>query len=116
MAKTMISIRIDDDLLQWFRAVAPDGYQTRMCEVLRAFKDAQEERVQRVTGRAQQVFWQYHAQCFWNFDKDLDVTAAMLPAIRAGLRRHGGWEGSQLANELELGPGLEALEIPGLGL
>ncbi len=38
-AKTSISLRIDDDVLEWFKAQGP-GYQTRMNAVLRAFKDA----------------------------------------------------------------------------
>ncbi|MEY4629963.1 MAG: BrnA antitoxin of type toxin-antitoxin system [Pseudomonadota bacterium] len=116
MPKTLISIRIDDDILSWFREVAPDGYQTRISEVLRDFKERHEERLQRVTGRAQQIFVERHGECFWHLRKDLEVTPAMLPVIRAGLRRHGGWEGGQLANELELGPGWDALESPGRGL
>jgi uncharacterized protein (DUF4415 family) len=38
-AKTSVSLRIDADVLEWFRAQGP-GYQTRMNAVLRAFKDA----------------------------------------------------------------------------
>ncbi|MBL8527912.1 MAG: BrnA antitoxin family protein [Burkholderiales bacterium] len=38
-AKTSISLRIDEDVLEWFKAQGP-GYQTRMNAVLRAFKDA----------------------------------------------------------------------------
>jgi uncharacterized protein (DUF4415 family) len=38
-SKTSVSLRIDADVLEWFKAQGP-GYQTRMNAVLRAFKDA----------------------------------------------------------------------------
>jgi uncharacterized protein (DUF4415 family) len=38
-AKASISLRIDQDVLEWFKAQGP-GYQTRMNAVLRAFRDA----------------------------------------------------------------------------
>ena len=38
-SKTSISLRVDADVLEWFRAQGP-GYQTRINAVLRAFKDA----------------------------------------------------------------------------
>ena len=37
--KASISLRVDADVLEWFRAQGP-GYQTRINAVLRAFKDA----------------------------------------------------------------------------
>lgn len=37
--KTSISLRVDADVLAWFKARGP-GYQTRINAVLRAFKDA----------------------------------------------------------------------------
>ncbi|MCF7979978.1 MAG: BrnA antitoxin family protein [Chromatiaceae bacterium] len=37
--KTQIALRIDDDVLAWFKAQGT-GYQTRMNAVLRAFRDA----------------------------------------------------------------------------
>lgn len=37
--KASVSLRIDADVLAWFKARGP-GYQTRMNAVLRAFKDA----------------------------------------------------------------------------
>jgi uncharacterized protein (DUF4415 family) len=39
--KQAISLRIDTDILAWFREGGP-GYQTRMNAVLRAFVDAQQ--------------------------------------------------------------------------
>jgi len=41
--KQAISLRIDQDILDWFRDGGP-GYQTRMNAVLRAFVDAQHGR------------------------------------------------------------------------
>ena len=41
--KQAISLRIDQDILAWFRDHGP-GYQTRMNAVLRAFVDAQHGR------------------------------------------------------------------------
>ena len=37
--KASISLRVDADVLKWFKAQGP-GYQTRINAVLRAFKDA----------------------------------------------------------------------------
>ena len=37
--KTSISLRVDADVLEWFKAQGP-GYQTRINTVLRAFRDA----------------------------------------------------------------------------
>ena len=37
--KTAISLRLDDEVLDWFRTQGP-GYQTRMNAVLRAYMDA----------------------------------------------------------------------------
>ena len=38
-SKELISLRIDQDVLSWFKAQGP-GYQTRINSVLRAFRDA----------------------------------------------------------------------------
>ena len=38
-AKVSVSLRIDRDVLEWFKAQGP-GYQTRINAVLRAFRDA----------------------------------------------------------------------------
>jgi len=37
--KASISLRLDQDVLEWFKAQGP-GYQTRINSVLRAFRDA----------------------------------------------------------------------------
>ena len=39
IAKSAISIRLDDDILEWFKAQGK-GYQSRINAVLRAYKDA----------------------------------------------------------------------------
>ena len=38
-AKASISLRVDQDVLEWFKAQGA-GYQTRINTVLRAFRDA----------------------------------------------------------------------------
>jgi len=40
--KTSISLRVDQDVLEWFKAQGP-GYQTRINMVLRAYRDASTE-------------------------------------------------------------------------
>lgn len=37
--KTAVSLRVEQDVLEWFKAQGP-GYQTRINAVLRAFRDA----------------------------------------------------------------------------
>lgn len=38
-SKASISLRVDQDVLEWFKSQGP-GYQTRINSVLRAFRDA----------------------------------------------------------------------------
>ena len=38
-AKVAVSLRVDEDVIEWFKAQGP-GYQTRINSVLRAFRDA----------------------------------------------------------------------------
>jgi len=38
-SKVLVSLRVDQDVLIWFKAQGP-GYQTRINSVLRAFRDA----------------------------------------------------------------------------
>lgn len=102
MAKTPISIRLETDLLDWFKQVAPQGYQVMIQDVLRDYRRAREQRAQNILGRAQQIFTQYHAKCFWHLRKDLKVTWGNLSIIQDGLRKYGGLEGLRLADELDL--------------
>jgi hypothetical protein len=105
MPKTPISIRLETDLLDWFKQVAPNGYQVMIQEVLRSYRHDQEHRAQTILGRAQQIFIQYHAKCFWHMRKDLKITLDNLSIIQNGLRKYGGLEGLQLASDLELNNG-----------
>jgi uncharacterized protein (DUF4415 family) len=43
-AKASVSLRLDADVLAWFKAQGP-GYQTRINAVLRAFKEASQASV-----------------------------------------------------------------------
>jgi uncharacterized protein (DUF4415 family) len=45
-AKQMISLRLDSDILEFFRSQGK-GYQTRMNAVLRAYKEAMEKPIKR---------------------------------------------------------------------
>jgi hypothetical protein len=102
MPKTPISIRLETDLLDWFKQVAPKGYQVMIQDVLRDYQREREQRAQNIIGRAQQIFSQYHAKCFWHLRKDLKVTTENLSIIQNGLRKYGGLEGLRLAAELDL--------------
>lgn len=102
MPKTPISIRLETDLLDWFKQVAPKGYQVMIQDVLRDYQREREQRAQNIIGRAQQIFSQYHAKCFWHLRKDLKVTMENLSIIQNGLRKYGGLEGLRLAAELDL--------------
>jgi hypothetical protein len=102
VAKTPISIRLETDLIDWFKQVAPRGYQVMIQDVLRDYRRAREQREQNILGRAQQIFTQYHAKCFWHLRKDLIITVENLSMIQIGLRKYGGLEGLRLAAELDL--------------
>jgi uncharacterized protein (DUF4415 family) len=39
LAKASISLRVEQDVLEWFKSQGP-GYQTKINAVLRAFRDA----------------------------------------------------------------------------
>jgi hypothetical protein len=71
-------------------------------DVLREYRHVREHREQKIIGRAQQIFTQYHAKCFWHLRKDLNVTLENLSIIQNGLRKYGGLEGLHLAAELDL--------------
>ncbi len=102
MAKTPISIRIDTDLLDWYKRKAPQGYQIMIQHVLRDYRRTQDEQIHNILGRAQQIFIQYHAKCFWHLRKNLKITLANLSLVQHGLRKYGGMDGLRLASELEL--------------
>jgi hypothetical protein len=51
--------------------------------------------------RAQQLFKQYYASCFWHWKPDLVVNEPMIPLIVKGLCAHGGQKGMLAAAELQ---------------
>jgi hypothetical protein len=102
MSKTLISIRLDSDLLEWFKQSAPDGYQVKIHEILMDYRRQKVRRECMVLGRAQQIFSQYHAKCFWHLRKDLKIDLDNLSIVREGLKKYGGIEGIRLSAELEL--------------
>jgi len=51
--------------------------------------------------RAQELFKQNYARCFWHLKPDLIVTQDDLPIIIKGLRAHGGRSGFLAAAMLE---------------
>ena len=102
MPKTPISIRIDSDVLSWFRSSGARAYQSKINAVLRAYRDAEVAKVQIKVGRAQQIFVQYYARCFWHLKKDLQITPELIPVVQEGLRKNGGHEGLQLAETIDL--------------
>lgn len=40
--KTLLSLRVDQDVLEWFKAQGP-GYQTKMNQLLRAYMEAHQK-------------------------------------------------------------------------
>ena len=97
----MISIRIDEDILSYFRSQFPSGYQTAVSNVLRDYVTQRKRDIDFVSGRAQEIYRQFHAQCFWHLKTDLRITPQLLPIIIEGLKKNGGRRGFSLAAELE---------------
>ncbi len=104
MSKTPISIRINSELLDWFKTMAPSGYQKLICTVLEDYKHRKMIEHQKTLGRAQQIYQQFYARCFWHLKKDLEITQDLIPLIQSGLRKFGGIEGMHLASTLDLTP------------
>lgn len=100
MKKKAISIRVNPETLTWFKTARPRGYQTLMTSLLDDYVNEAKLAEQRVLGRAQELFRQFHAQCFWHYKKDLVVTKENLSLIIEGLKKHGGMKGLKLASEL----------------
>ena len=103
MKKQPISIRLDTEVIRYFREAFPSGYQRGIGEVLRLYVEGQREKDWIVVGRAQQVFLQYHASCFWHLRPDLKIALEHLPMIRERLRKYGGRAGFLLAAQLHTG-------------
>lgn len=49
---------------------------------------------------ARRAFREFHAQCFWYLQEDLQITDADIPEIVRGLRQNGGRRGFLLAARL----------------
>jgi hypothetical protein len=98
--KKAISMRVDPQLLAWYRKKRPRGYQTLMHAVLKAYVEEQTRREAWIAGRAQEFFRRFHAQCFWHYDPDLEIDADNIRLVIDGLRKFGGREGFLLAEEL----------------
>jgi hypothetical protein len=57
----------------------------------------QSERLQ----RANQLYREFHTQCFWHAPRDLVITEELVPFVVKGLRTHGGRRGYMLAGKLQ---------------
>ena len=51
---------------------------------------------------ANQLYRQFHAQCFWHSPQNLTITADLVPFVVKGLRTHGGRNGFILAEKLRM--------------
>jgi hypothetical protein len=49
---------------------------------------------------ARNLFREYHARCFWNSPRDLDITEEDVPFVVKGLRLYGGHTGFKLSGKL----------------
>lgn len=49
---------------------------------------------------AREAVHAFHAQCFWFWRRDFEITAEHVPLIVRGLRLHGGHRGMALAARL----------------
>lgn len=95
-----ISIRLRPEVLAWFKQKSPKGYQTHMHAVLSEYVERQRATTQRNIGRAQEIYRQYYAQCFWHLDPNLEITSENLHIVIDGLRKFGGRRGFLIASEL----------------
>lgn len=99
--KQPISIRLEKEVLDYFKAQFPTGYQTALSQVLLNYVRAQTEERSFALGRAQELFRQYYSQCFWHLKPDLKITAEFMPMVLSRLKTYGGKQGYLLAHELE---------------
>ena len=49
---------------------------------------------------ARSAFREFHAQCFWSYRPDAEMTEEKIPLVVRGLREHGGLAGYRIAAEL----------------
>lgn len=100
MKKKAISLRVDPEVLDWFRSQRPRGYQSFMHAVLSEYMENEKLQAERLAGRAQELFRQFYAQCFWHYQRDLEITTKNIGLVIEGLRKYGGRAGYILADEL----------------
>jgi len=101
--KEGVYLRLDRDLVKWFRGRGR-GYQALINSILRAYFDAHKERhpvskTKRLE-RAQELFREFHAQCFWHLDPGLEINEDNIELVIEGLRKYGGRDGFLSAEEL----------------
>ena len=67
-----VYLNLDATVVDWFRQAGP-GYQARINEVLRQFVHGvtEPDHARTRVERAQALFEQFHAQCFWHMRRDL---------------------------------------------
>ena len=95
-----ISLRVDTEVLAWFKRQGTKGYQTLMNEVLEQHVREKIEKSFMTAGRAQELYRKYYAQCFWHLDPNLKIVPDNIQIVLDGLRKYGGREGFILAEEL----------------
>lgn len=100
LTKKPISIRIDSQVLAWFKAQQPSGYQTLINSVLEHFVSDKLNQQQRIAGRAQEIFKRFYPRCFWHYNSDLEITPENIHLVVDGLKKYGGREGLKIAREL----------------
>lgn len=98
--KKLISIRIREDVLDWFKQRNPNGYQTLMQAVLSDYVQKETLKQNYLLGRAQELFRSNYAQCFWHYDPNLIITSVNLHIVIEGLKKFGGRNGLNIAKEL----------------
>jgi len=98
--KIPISIRIDPEVLEYYQRQQSSGYQTYMHRVLEDYvRDKRQEQLRR-EGRAQELFRQFYATCFWHYRPDLRITSENISLVIEGLRKYGGRKGMEAVEAL----------------
>jgi hypothetical protein len=49
---------------------------------------------------ARRAYRRFHAQCFWSYDPDLEITGKDVPWVADQLRKHGGREAWRIGTKL----------------
>lgn len=93
-----ISLRLDQDVLSWFKN--KPNYQSHIKKVLKEYVSDQQNKRSFNLGRAQEIYKQMHARCFWHYHPNLIIDEENFLLVIDGLRKYGGKEGFILAEEL----------------